>query len=319
MKVCYKQLIGKRIYIMSEIITKNDIESILNMKVPSFVSKRLEENPLKYENLSNKQLNDYLINVIKVLIGDIKKSGKHRLAEWESGWEENLNEFKETKNFNLLIPKYHSKNRYVRWKQNIVNPLSKTFDYDIHIAFVDTILNNYLEGIENVYEFGAGPAYHLLRLQKQFPNLNFCGLDWTKTSQEIIKEINNIFGTEIDGHRFDFFEPDNLFKIKPNSLIYSVAALEQVGDRYKDYINYLIEQKPAICIHMEPMAEFLDETNLIDYLSIEYFRKRNYLCGFMDYLKTLEALNKIEIVNTKRLYTGSYFIEGHSMIAWRVK
>lgn len=123
---------------------------------------------------------------------------------------------------------------------------------------------------------------------------------------------------KIEPHRFDFFEPDNSFEIKDKSVVYTVAALEQVGDNYKKFINYLLEKKPNICIHFEPISELLDENKLNDLLSIQYFKNRNYLNGFLDYLKLLEQQNKIKIIDQRRIYSGSYFIEGHSLVVWEV-
>lgn len=305
---------------MQNKITKQDIEKILNMKVPQFVETRLDDTPLLYENLTEKEFNDYVIHVIKVLLSDITKSGKHRIDEWENGWSENLTEFIKNKNYDSLIPKYHGKNRFVRWNGKIINPITKNFDYKIHIAFVDTIINNYIsKNIKNVYEFGCGPGYHLLRLQQENLNLNLTGLDWAEASQKTIEQINRAFNYKINSHKFDFFNPDKNFKIKNSSIVYTVAALEQVGDRYKNFIEYLLDQNPDICVHMEPISELLDDNNLIDFLSIEYFKKRNYLSNFLVYLQELESKGIIEIIDKRRIYSGSYFIEGHSLIVWRKK
>ena len=300
-------------------ITQTDIESILNTTVPDFVSADMKRVPLEYEELTPEQLEKYYVHVVQVLLSDISKSGEHRLVEWEKGWRENLQAFCETKNPSSLIPKYHGKNRYVRWMGKIVNPITEHFDYKIHTHLVDTILHSYMNGIENVYEFGCGPAYHLIRMQSHYSDKCLFGLDWTSTSQEIIDTVNASLNTNIQSHRFNFFEPDHQFEIKPNSMVYTVAALEQVGDRFVDFIDYLIEKKPAVCIHMEPMSELLDQTSLVDVLSVEYFKKRNYLSGFYSHLAELERVGKIEILDKRRVYSGSYFIEGHSLVVWKPK
>jgi hypothetical protein len=68
---------------------------------------------------------------------------------------------------------------------------------------------------------------------------------------------------------------------------------------------------------MEPIAELLDETKLIDNLSIKYFRKRNYLHEYLTHLEWLESIGKIKIIDKRRIYSGSYFIEGHSLVVWK--
>ena len=56
--------------------------------------------------------------------------------------------------------------------------------------------------------------------------------------------------------------------------------------------------------------------NLVDYLSILYFKKRNYLSGFLLKLRELEEAGKIKIHMAKRTFIGSLYIEGYSVIAW---
>lgn len=304
---------------MTKSITYTEISDILGgIKIPEYVIKRMEKFPLIYQELSGEKYEKYLIHVLSVLFNPIVKSGKHRLPEWENGWNENYEEFIRSKDIDLLIPKYHGKNNYVRWNGQIVEPLSQKFDYNIHINFIDSVIQHYLDTNENIYEFGCGPGYHLLRLSENNPHLNLFGLDWATSSQKIIQIINEVMNKKIGSHRFDFFEPDETFEIKSNSLVYTVAALEQVGDNYKNFINYLIDKKPNICIHFEPISELLDENKLNDFLSIQYFKNRNYLNGFLDYLKSLEKENKIRIIDQRRIYSGSYFIEGHSLIVWEV-
>jgi hypothetical protein len=85
---------------------------------------------------------------------------------------------------------------------------------------------------------------------------------------------------------------------------------------YKQFVDFVLEKKPSICVHLEPIDELLDQNNLIDRLSTLYFRKRNYLSGYLPYLRQLENEGKIKIVNEQRTFSGSFFIEGHSLIVW---
>ena len=65
------------------------------------------------------------------------------------------------------------------------------------------------------------------------------------------------------------------------------------------------------------MSEVLDESSLVDKLSILYFEKRKYLKNYLTYLKQLEKEKKIEIISIQRLYGGSYFIEGYPVVIWK--
>lgn len=298
-------------------VTYKDLESILDFEIDSDLKKRLSDYDLEYRDLSKKERDDYILHFINVLTNEITVSGKHRINEWEKGWEENLNLYKKTKKIEDLIPKYHGKNRIVRWKGDVVMPLTENFDYKIHICFVDSIVRHFLKNVKNIFELGCGPAYHLVRMFEHNPNKNLFGSDWATTSQEIIKEINVIKNSNIKPINLNFFEPDWSIDIPKNSGIYTVASLEQIGENFKELINFLLVKKPEICVHMEPIDELLDETELMDSLSIKYFRKRNYLKGFLPYLEELEKENKIKIIKKQRIYNGSYFIEGHSLIVWK--
>ena len=94
--------------------------------------------------------------------------------------------------------------------------------------------------------------------------------------------------------------------------------MEQVGHSHVDFINYLIEQNPQICIHVEPIGEMLNpKENLIDFLSVAYFEKRNYLKNLVNTLENLESSGRIEIINKKRSFIGSLYVDGYSIIIWK--
>lgn len=300
-------------------INSNDIEKILGFEINEKLKEQIEKFDLKYEHLTSDERDKYILSVVNVLLGDITYSGKHRIDEWEAGWNNNFELFKENKKIEHLIPKYHGKYNLVRWNGDIIKPSIDNFDYKIHICFIDAIIQHYIGNNENVFEFGCGPAYHLLRLNKFNSNLNLYGLDWAKSSQNIVNEINDNMNLNITPYNFDFFNPDYNLEVPEKSLFYTVAALEQVGENFKLFVDFILDKKPELCVHLEPIDELLDENNLIDKLSISYFRKRNHLNGFLPYLQKLEKENKIEIIKQQRIFSGSYFIEGHSLIVWKPK
>jgi hypothetical protein len=300
-------------------IKHREIENILGFQISDELRNRVDGFNLEYRDLTKEERDEYILNFINVIFSDLRVAGKHRILDWENGWAENLHNFKKTKNIDDLVPIYHGKNKIVKWMGEPIMPLTNNFDYKIHICFVDAILQHYLKDIINIFEFGCGPGYHLLRLNEFNKNLNLNGSDWTKNSQNIINDINSTLNTNINSFNFDFFNPNYNIDIPFNSGIYTVAALEQVGENFKDMIAFLLDKKPKICIHMEPIDELLDDNKLIDSLSIKYFRKRNYLNRFLPYLENLEKEGKIEIIKKQRIFSGSYFTEGHSLIVWKIK
>lgn len=97
---------------------------------------------------------------------------------------------------------------------------------------------------------------------------------------------------------------------------FSSDEKEKIGARWDKFIQYILRNRPKLCIHIEPVAELLDSGKLIDYLSIEYFKKRNYLEGFLNGLRQLEKEGKVRIHRAQRTYIGSLYIEGYSVVVW---
>ena len=300
-------------------ITVKDIEDIVGFKVSDHCKSLIENFDLEYDTLTTTEKDNVVLDIINNLNIELETAGKHKLEKWEKGWFENLELLKQNPDVTNLIPKYFGKHSIARWKGDFIKCKTQYFDYKLHIIMVDAVLNQYVgENYTNLFEFGCGPAYHLLRFNKFNPNINLVGLDWATSSQDIINEIQNLnICNNIKGYNFDYFNPNYDIEIPPNTAVFTCASLEQVGENYKDFIDFLLAKKPDLCINFEPMSEVLDESSLVDKLSILYFEKRKYLKNYLTYLKQLEKEKKIEIISIQRLYGGSYFIEGYPVVIWK--
>lgn len=302
-------------------ITKKDIESVTKFDVSEYVEKMIDDFNLEYETLNKNERDLTILSIINHLNDTLIQAGEHRLNQWEKGWSENSDLLKKGKSTFNLVPKYFGKNKIMRWNGDFIKSDIENFDYKQLIIFVDSYLHQYVgHKFENLFEFGCGPSYHLLRFGNFNNEINLIGLDWTKSSQDIINEINNLgINNKIKGYNFDFFNPDYDIDIPSNSAIFTCSALEQIGTSYKKFIDFIISKKPDLCINFEPMTEFLDEDILIDKLSILYSKKRNYLDGYLSYLEELHQQGKIEIILKNRLYGGSIYLEGYPIVIWKVK
>ena len=303
------------------LIGYRDIEKLFDDKLSDYVKNKITSYRLAYSLPSEKEKEQVLIRIVNTLLDPfLVYSGSHRLKQWEKGWGQNLSEWEKSQRAAAISPHYFGKHKINRYKQNFVKAASPNYEKNMLYVILDYVFDKYLRKVENIYEFGCGTGHNLLKAYEVNPNANFCGLDWAKSSQKIIKHISESgLIKNIEGYNFDFFKPNKNIKIAGNSAIYTVAALEQIGTDYKKFVSYLLKNKPSICLHVEPIAELLDENRLIDNLSIKYFKKRKYLEGYLDYLRKLEKEGKIKICETKRTYIGSMFIEGYSIIAWKPK
>jgi hypothetical protein len=245
-------------------------------------------------------------------------SGEHRFKQWEKGWGENYKAYLKNKDDSLLIPKYYGKYEIVRINGEFVRAISPSFESNMISIIVYWAVDKYLKSIKNIFEFGCGPGHNLLKIRELYPNTEIWGLDWVTSSQNTVKQIAKKHNDKhMFAHKFDYFNPDYKFKLPESSGIITMASLEQTGNNYKKFVDYILKNKPEVVVNIEPMAEILNPESLPDYLSIRYFKKRKYLNGYVDYLKELERKKKIKIIVAQRTNSGSMFVDGHSLIVWK--
>ena len=257
----------------------------------------------KYQLLNNKERDEVIIKIVEKLLDPyLPFSGKHRKEEWERGWQENLIA-KDTK------PRYFGKYNVFRQDGKFVYGVSENYEQESLYLILDELAEKYLFDYDTICEFGCGTGHNLLRLRNVKPDARYIGLDWTKSSNDLVRSLG------MEGYNFDYFNP--AFEMPHNAAIYTVASLEQTGKKYKKFVKYLLKNKPSIIVHIEPIPELLDATKLEDYLSIKYMEKRKYLSGYLDYLRSLEKRGFIKILEARRSGIGSLFIDGYSVIVWK--
>ena len=276
---------------------------------------------LDYECLlPSKEIRDEIILGVVQHIDSDKPTrvGEQRAGIWESCWSENLESFVSGgHDLERLVPKFIKPGQPVRLNQDYVFPRNPCFELDFYKVCRAFLFDRYFASVKSAYEFGCGSGFNLVAMSQQFPNVNLYGLDWSKSSYEMVGMLAQSHGLKIKGLPFDFFNPDRALDLDPESGVITMCALEQVGSRHEAFVDYLLAKKPKICVNMEPLVDLYDETKLVDYLAARYHRKRGYLDGFLPHLQDLATKGRIEILEIKRFYFGSPYHEGYSYVAWR--
>ncbi len=299
-------------------IELSEIEDVWGFTASQRFINKFSELDLSYTEISNEQRDEAILKIIETLDSDLSKSGPHRVSDWEKGWGENLRDYLESKELKDSVPKYFGKIPYIRWKQRWILPKNKDMEYQLLALIIEFIVDKYLGENDSIYEFGCGTGHNLIRIREALPYSYLHGLDWVESSQELINMISlNTSDKLLEASKFDFFDPNTHFSLRENSVALTIASLEQTGRDFKKFVDYLIGQKPRLVIHIEPLWEPLDDKNLLDNLSVRYFRKRNYLDGLILYLREKQVEGKLELIDLKRTFVGSFFIDGYSIAVWR--
>ena len=284
------------------------------------ILKYIKNNNFEYIETSKTEREKIFKDIFeKINKKQFSRSGKKRFLDWEDGWKQNYINFKKS-NYNTeeLIPKYIHGDRPIRWNQKFIISKKPLLEWRFSNVFRNWIFKKYFNNVKNIYDYGTGTGCHLVLMSKIFPRKKLVGLDWSKYSQKIIKLLNNKKKLNIKCYNFDFFNINNKIKIESNSGVLTYGALEQVGGNFKNFINYLIKNKPEICVHVECEDSFYNKNKYIDYLGYRYHMQRGYLTGFINFLKYLEKKKVIRILNIKRLYFGSYYQEVYNYIVWKI-
>lgn len=271
-----------------------------------------------YHEADKKELAEYVLYILKLLnTPELARSTEENFETWSRGWNENLQSILQSGiALEKLKAKYFRGSKFFRYDNKLIIPENNDIEYDLFVLSRYIIFSKYLSGYKNIYEFGCGSCQNLLMLSEMFPSKKIYGLDWVEPSVKIAKKLSETLDRNIEGFLFDMLNPSPDIVLKPNSAAITIHSLEQLGQSYDKLLSFIIAAKPDIVVNYEPILEFYDEDNLLDYLALLYSSKRNYLSGYLTALRELEKQNKIEILQAYRPYLGGIIHEA-SLIVWR--
>lgn len=287
--------------------------------LPEICRNMVTQGKFKYRTTSQEEYDAIVLSVLKRIdSSDHTLAGTQGKLKWKNGWEENLRDFVSS-NYNLksLMPKYIKPFRPIRLDGRYVIPLDGDFALNYQTAFFSWIFSKYLRDVDSVYEFGCGTGFNLILLAQMFPGKKMCGLDWIPASKKILDLLAKKVGFPVKGRTFNMLKPDHSFQITKNSAIVNISSLEQLGKSFKPFVNFVIKNSPTVVIDVNQINELYDPDTLSDYLALKFEHRRNYLDGYLTYLRQLESRGKIKILKVHRSHLGDLHHDGFSHIVWK--
>jgi hypothetical protein len=304
-------------------LTSDDFANSFGVRVEELHASVLElinQEDLVLNPLSIQNRDLLIIDIIERIRADKQDiASENRTAAWEKGWAENLELFrKNPKSDEALVPKFVRPGQPIRWFKEYYNSNITNFELAYINILRQFVITNYFTNLDNLYEFGSGTGFNLLQAHKVFPKLNLFGTDFVQPAVDLINEIGDKRSIPLKGSIFNMLTPDaENFKIAANSGVWTFGSLEQLGGQISPMIDYLIANKPKICVHIEPVVEFYEEGSLEDYLASWFQAKRGYTAGLVKLLAEYENAGEIEILKSQRLNFGSLMMEGYNLLVWR--
>ncbi len=295
-----------------------DFAEILGENDENIFAEIMAEDNFDYEILEGKERDNAILSALKRIENDTQiVATPERTEVWQNGWNENLQEFiKSDFDLSSLMPKYFLREPIFRLKQQYIKA-GADFSQKFERVMYNYLFKKYFQDFSAIYEFGCGTGKNLVLLAQIFPDKQIIGSDFVQSSVDLVNLIGKEKKLNIQGARFDMIQPDRNFKLKADSAIFTSGSIEQLDNQYRNFVDYLLENKPKLCVHIEPMAEFYDQNNLIDYIAYKFHTKRHYPSGLIDLLKKFETEGKVEILKLHRVAFGNLNHESYNQIIWR--
>jgi len=222
-------------------------------------------------------------------------------SRWVKGWGENLQALREKSgDLNALVPKYIRPGQVVRLKGDFVRSRDPNFELNWFNAFSRWFFSTHLSDYDEIFEFGSGSGINIATLAQMFPEKKIHGLDWAQPAVDIVESLRTLKGMRTEGRPFDFFHPDESVNFPPNSAVITVGALEQTGTNWHGFLDFLLRKKPVRVHHIEPIYEWYDPSQLVDYTAWKAHELRNFWRGFPPRLLELEREGRVAIHRSKR-------------------
>lgn len=288
-------------------------------ELPAQCRKLIEDHDFSYRVPQGEDRDRIILEVLRRLEADSQKIGtRERKEVWERGWREALDEYVSSDFASpRVVPKFIRSNQAVRLNGQYVLPSNPNFELRFVEVLREWMFRRFFANVEEVHEFGCGTGFNLVSLATIFPEKRLFGSDFVSASVELVKQIASNSRLAISARMFDMISPPDDYELTPGSGVFTFGSLEQLANRFECFVDFLLDHRPGVCLHVEPTVELYDKCDLVDHLAICFHRKRGYTEGFLPRLNALAAERRIELLRVTRLNFGSLMMEGYNLIVWR--
>ena len=272
-----------------------------------------------YNEVTEEERDKIIHDVMNKIKVDQQEIGSSiRTDIWTKGWGENLTVFNENYSEDAFTPKFIRPSEIVRLNGDFIKPIDFNFERNFSYVIRSYVCENYLMPYKNIHEFGSGSGFHLIPITRRFPDKNIFGSDFVQTAVDLINNVAKHYDYNLSASLFNMIEPNPDYKIQESSVICTFGAIEQIASKYNNFLDFLLEKKPELCVHVEPALEMYDEKNIVDSSAIKFHRKRGYSEGMIPKLEALDKSGKIKLLKVKRINFGGLMFEGFTLIVWKV-
>jgi len=285
--------------------------------VPEALWAEIEAHDWRVYPLRGAAFDRAVIRIVDRLVnGDLAKTGN--LDRWEAGWGEALMDYAGSQDDDDLVPRYIHQGEIMRVSRELVQTHDPNFEENFCRILLSAVDEFSFVDLDRVVEFGCGTGWNLLHLAKRTPGREYEGYDWSRAAADLVKMAAENNGLSIKTGVVDFFNPPHPEIFEGDTGVLTFGALEQTGANFEPFIRYLINRRPSVVVHIEPIVEwYAPQTSLLDYLAVQFLIKRRYWSGFAEYMSKLARKGLVNVEYCHRTGIGSLFMEGYMVFVWR--
>lgn len=245
-------------------------------------------------------LKDYIVRVdnAQIMLDVLKHIDKVGSHPNRDNWTDYWSSFEKSEH-----PTYLLRDKLFRYNGEYVSA-DRNAEMEFFKALKEMVFTKYFSDVDTVAEFGCGSGSNLVQLHSMYPDKKLYGFDWAPSAVQVAGE-NEYITADV----FDMLEPKKV-DLPGKVGVLTSGSMEQLGNGFRPFLEFLKNLKPEICVHIEPIIELYNENSLFDYLAIMYHKKRGYLGKYLTEIKD-------RCVEVTRTGFGNLYNEGYNIVAWR--
>ncbi|MCC8195108.1 MAG: hypothetical protein LIP28_10735 [Deltaproteobacteria bacterium] len=272
----------------------------------------------RYREANKVDLEEYIASFIaKVSKVSATRTEEDNLTIFEKGWAEHIARIQKHCDLSALRPKYYERGVPYLLGEGCTMHVCENpgLAADMQLLYVRYLMSSLLAESKTIHEFGSGTAQNLLVMASMAPDRTFLGYEWTDSGVALATMVGQKCGYSISGRKFDMLRPDHSVAVRGDAVL-TITSVEQLGENYDAFLEYLLEQKPSLVFHIEPDTTPPAMPSMYHSLAVLYMRLRGYPQAFTQKLVELQRQEKIHILLSRQLPWMAAF-GNYRCIAWK--
>ncbi|SOH04468.1 hypothetical protein KSMBR1_1970 [Candidatus Kuenenia stuttgartiensis] len=244
--------------------------------------------------------------------------------EYGEKWGRLLSKYQERKFTNInevlhyLFDTHFSDNILFHIYENIYYSANTPVFWDFFYNQIIQAITRYLTPNDTLVEMGCGWGRNLFTLYQRKLFKNAIGGEFTQEGITLGNLIAKEFNVPLEFFHFDYYNPKQEFMEKINgTVVFSHNSIEQITQMPQKTILSLIENRPKIVFHFEPIYEYRNKDTLLHYMWKRYTQVNEYNINLLTLLKDFEKKGQIRIDLEVPHVLGLNAFNPGSFIVWQ--